>query len=145
MILWNAELTKRLACSEKEKALLPSLVEGLLALNDAAKTEGMKALSQVDDPSRRPIVVYGLRLIAEGLSVETLEEILAIYLATSTSSGYEFLSQCVCAEALLSLAAGDSREIMLRKLAPYAGAQAATTLLEALDLTKGLSLGPGRQ
>ena len=24
MILWNAELTKRLACSDKEKAILPS-------------------------------------------------------------------------------------------------------------------------
>jgi hypothetical protein len=132
MILWNAELTKRLACSEREKALLPSLIAGLLELGDTAKTEGMKSLAQTEDPARRPFLAYGLRLIAEGLTADALEEILAIYLATSTLSGYEFLSQCVCAEALLSLAAGDPRDIMLRKLAPYAGAQAATGLLEKL-------------
>ncbi|MCX7027349.1 MAG: hypothetical protein NT061_07700 [Spirochaetes bacterium] len=132
MILWNAELTKRLACSEREKALLPSLIGGLLGLCDSAKTEGFKSLAQSEDSTRRPFMAYGLRLIAEGLSSETIEEILAIYLATSPLSGYEFLSQCVCAEALLSLAAGDPRDLMLRKLAPYAGAQAATDLLETL-------------
>jgi hypothetical protein len=138
MILWNAELTRRLSCSERERALLPSLIGGLLDLGDSAKAEGIKSLAQSGDPSKRPFLSYGLRLIAEGISTEALEEILAIYLATSTLSGYDFLSLCVCAEALLSMAAGDSRDIMLRKLAPYAGAQAATGLLETLGSGNGL-------
>jgi hypothetical protein len=138
MILWNAELTKRLSCSERERALLPSLIGGLLELGDSARTEGMKSIAQSGEPSRRPFLTYGLRLIAEGISTDALEEILAIYLATSTLSGYDFLSLCVCAEALLCLAAGDNRDIMLRKLAPYAGAQAATGLLDSLGSGSGL-------
>jgi len=137
MILWNAELTRRLSCSEKEKTQLGPLIGGLLGLCDSAKVEGMKSISQSEDPNRHPIVAYGLRLIAEGFSAEALEEILAIYLATSTQTGYEFLSLCVRAEALLSLAAGDPRELLLRKLAPYAGAQAATSLLDSLGPENG--------
>jgi hypothetical protein len=72
-------------------------------------------------------------MISEGLSLETLEEVLAIYLATSTLSGYEFLVQCIYVEALLSIAAGDSRDLLLRKLAPYCGAEKAFALLKAQE------------
>ena len=138
MILWNAELTRRLSCSEREKAQLPLLIGELLDLCDASNAEGLKSLAQAGDTAHRPFLAYGLRLIAEGISSDALEEILAIYLATSTLSGFEFLSQCVCTEALLSLASGDARDVMLRKLAPYAGAQAATGLLDSLGSGTGL-------
>jgi len=138
MILWNADLTRRLSCSEREKALLPALIGELLELCDSVKAEGMKSPALPGEQSRSPFLAYGLRLIAEGITTDALEEILAVYLATSTLWGYEFLKQCVCAEALLSLAAGDTRDIMLRKLAPYAGAQAATGLLDSLGSGNGL-------
>lgn len=145
MILWNAELTKRLACSDKEKAALPSIVQELLAISDKTRNEGILPLASADqsltdqsktDRSRidqSPMLYYGFRLIAEGLSVEALEEILAIYLATSAYSGFEFLKQCMYVEALLSIASGDSRELLLRKLVPYCGAEKAFSLLKALD------------
>jgi len=136
MILWNAELTKRLSCEEKEKAALPSLVHDLLALSDKARGEGIKALLETT-AGEGPMLSYGCRLIAEGYSEEVLEEILAVYLTTSTLTGFEFLKQCISAEALLGIAAGDSRDLLLRKLAPYCGADKATALLRALDAAGG--------
>lgn len=145
MILWNAELTKRLACSDKEKAALPAIVQELLAISDKTRNEGILPLASADqsltDQSKTdrskidqsPMLYYGFRLIAEGLSTEALEEILAIYLTTSAYSGFEFLKQCMYVEALLSIAAGDSRELLLRKLVPYCGAEKAYSLLKALD------------
>lgn len=139
MILWNAELTKRLACTDKEKAALPALVQELLAVSDRVRAEGFKPLIESGDFAEPTMLHYGFRLIAEGFSVEVLEGILAIYLATSSLSGFEFLKQCVYAEALLSMAAGDSRELLLRKLAPYGGAEKAFSLLQALDPKNGES------
>jgi len=154
MILWNAELTKRLACSDKEKAALPAIVQELLAISDKTRNEGILPLASTDqfltdlsktdqlkiDQSKidqSPMLYYGFRLIAEGLSTEALEEILAIYLTTSAYSGFEFLKQCMYVEALLSIAAGDSRELLLRKLVPYCGAEKAYSLLKALDAENG--------
>ncbi len=139
MILWNAELTKRLACSEKEKAALPSIIQYLLAISDKARREGIKPLIAASPSSEPTMLTYGFRLIAEGLSVEALEEILAIYLSTSTSTGFEFLTQCVYVEALLGMAAGDQRELLLRKLAAYCGAEKAFSLLRSLDQENGES------
>lgn len=136
MIFWNAELTKRLTCAEKEKAALPSLIHDLLTLSDKARGEGIKALLDTT-ANESPLLSYGCRLIAEGYSEDVLEEILAVYLATSTLSGFEFLKQCICAEALLGIAAGDSRDLLLRKLAPYCGADKATSLLRTLDAASG--------
>ena len=135
MILWNAELTKRLACSDKEKAALPAIVQELLAISDKTRNEGILPLASADQSKidQSPMLHYGFRLIAEGLSVEALEEILAIYLATSAYSGFEFLKQCMYVEALLSIASGDSRELLLRKLVPYCGTEKAFSLLKALD------------
>ena len=133
MIMWNAELTKRLSCTEKEKTALPTLVTGLLDLADRLRAGGIKSLIGAELEKDQDILAYGLRMISEGLSLETLEEVLAIYLATSTLSGYEFLVQCVYVEALLSIAAGDSRDLLLRKLAPYCGAEKAFALLKAQE------------
>jgi hypothetical protein len=133
MIMWNAELAKRLSCTEKEKAALPELITSLLDLADKLRLGGIKSQSGVELAKDQDILAYGLRMIAEGLSLETLEEILAIYLATSTLSGYEFLTQCIYTEAILSIASGDSRELLLRKLAPYCGAEKAFALLKAQE------------
>lgn len=145
MILWNAELTKRLSCPDREKAALTPIVSELLAISDKARAEGIKPLIAAKPLSAaKPLAAakplqestmlsYGFRLIAEGLSSDALEEILAVYLSTSAYTGFEFLKQCVYAEALLAIAAGDSREMLLRKLAPYCGAEKAFALLQALD------------
>ena len=137
MILWNAELAKRLACSDKEKAALTPIISDLLSISDKVRLEGIKPLAAVKPTAESMILSYGLRLIAEGLSSEALEEILAIYLSTSTLTGFEFLKQCVYTEALLAIAVGDSREMLLRKLAPYCGAEKAFSLLLALDSESG--------
>lgn len=138
MILWNAELTKRLACSDKDKAALPQIVEEMLVVSDKARNEGILPFVSTDESSKQPAMLrYGFKLIAEGLSPEVLEEILAIYLSTSTLVGFEFLKQCIYVEALLSIAAGDSRDLLLRKLAPYCGAEKAYSLLKAMDSESG--------
>lgn len=137
MILWNAELTKRLACSDKEKAALPSVVRELLAISERVRNEGIKPLISAGPPNAPTMLTYGFRLLAEGFSAEVLEEILAIYLSTSTLTGFEFLKQCIYVEALLSVAAGDPRDLLLRKLAPYCGADKAFSLLQALDSEGG--------
>jgi hypothetical protein len=133
MIMWNAELAKRLSCTEKEKAALPALITGLLDLADRLRAGGIKSFIGVDLEKDQDILAYGLRMISEALSMETLEEVLAIYLATSTLTGYEFLVQCIYVEALLSIAAGDTRDLLLRKLAPYCGAEKAFALLKAQE------------
>jgi hypothetical protein len=137
MILWNADLTKRLACSDKEKAALPSIVGELLDMADKARIEGIKTLNGAVSQEESPMLYYGFRMIAEGLSTETLEEILAVYLSTSTFSGFDFLKQCLYIEALLGIASGDPRELLLRKLAPYCGADKAFGLLNALEPGSG--------
>lgn len=141
MILWNAELTKRLACTEKEKAALPGLVTAVLDLADRLRAGGIKSLIGAELEKDQDILAYGLRMISEGLSPETLEGILAIYLATSTLTGYEFLVQCIYVEAILGIAAGDPRDLLLRKLAPYCGAEKAFALLKAQEpqITAGIS------
>ncbi len=133
MIMWNAELAKRLSCTEKEKAALPALITGLLDLADRLRAGGIKSFIGVDLEKDQDILAYGLRMISEALSMETLEEVLAIYLATSTLTGFEFLVQCIYVEALLSIAAGDTRDLLLRKLAPYCGAEKAFALLKAQE------------
>jgi hypothetical protein len=133
MIMWNAELAKRLSCTEKEKAALPALITGLLDLADRLRAGGIKSFIGVDLEKDQDILAYGLRMISEALSMETLEEVLAIYLATSTLAGFEFLVQCIYVEALLSIAAGDTRDLLLRKLAPYCGAEKAFALLKAQE------------
>jgi len=135
MILWNSELVRRLSCTDEEKAALPKLIRSLVALAARTRVEGVKALqTSGTELQGDPMILYGFRLIAEGLPVETLEEILAVHLTVDPETGYEFLTRCVCAETLVSIAAGDAPEITLRKLAPYCGAQAALALLSSTEL-----------
>lgn len=133
MILWNADLAKRLSCPDEDKASLPLLIQDLLRTATRSRIEGPKALIGEAMAAKNDMLSYGLRLISEGLSVETLEEILSIYLAVSTQSGYEFLKLCICVETLISIAAGDSPELTLRKLAPYCGIEKSYALLETLE------------
>ncbi|TXT48684.1 MAG: hypothetical protein FD137_926 [Spirochaetes bacterium] len=134
MIFWNAELARRLACSKREKSHLGSIIKELLEIHDTVRTEGIKSLTDSASIKEKPILSYGLRLIEEGVSGETLEEILAIYLIASPWSGFDFLLQCLHTEALLSLAAGDSKDMYLRKLVPYCGVESAADVLGALEL-----------
>jgi flagellar motor component MotA len=135
MILWNSELVKRLSCTDEEKSSLPKLIRSLVALAARARIEGVKALqTSGTELQGDSLLVFGFRLIAEGLPVETLEEILAVHLAVDPETGYEFLTRCLCAETLVSIAAGDAPEITLRKLAPYCGAESALTLLSSTEL-----------
>jgi len=133
MILWNAQLTRRLACTDEERSTLIAFIGDLVSLCGKVKSEGLKSLAESGGFSRTPMLEYGVRMILEGISGETLEEILAIYLTTSNFESVEFLKQCITTEALLSLASGDSCDIFLRKLAPYCGAHLATELLESLS------------
>lgn len=133
MIYWNAELAKRLLCSDEEKAALPYIIKNLLSIASKARIEGLKSLMNDATIPQDALLSYGFRLIAEGLAIEALEEILAIYLATSTKIGFDFLKQCVYAETLVSIASGDSVDLTLRKLAPYCGAERAYALLESIE------------
>lgn len=133
MIQWNSDLTKRMACHETEKAALPELIGNLMGIAVKAKNEGIKALSKDSRTADDAFLSYGLRLVSEGIAVETLEEILAISLAASTATGFEFLKLCVNAEAIVSIAGGDLPEITMRKLVPYCGAEKAGKTLEILE------------
>lgn len=132
MILWNAELARRLSCTKREKAHIGDIVKELLSVHALARTEGIKALVDSAAAKDKPVLSHGLRLIQDGVSGETLEEILAIYLITSSWTGLEFLTQCLQTEALLSLAAGDSRDVFLQKLVPYCGVDQAAEVLASL-------------
>jgi hypothetical protein len=92
MIFWNAELARRLACTKREKSHLGSIIKELLEIHDTVRTEGIKSLTDSASIKEKPILSYGLRLIEEGVSGETLEEILAIYLIASL--GLDSISFC---------------------------------------------------
>lgn len=135
MILWNSELVRRLSCTDEEKSGLPRHIKSLVALAARARIEGVKALqTRGTDLQGDSMMLFGLRLIAEGLPVETLEEILAVHLAVEPETGYKFLARCLCAETLLSIASGDAPEVTLRKLAPYCGAESALALLASTEM-----------
>lgn len=133
MIHWNSDLTKRMACHETEKAAIPEVIGNLVAIAVKAKNEGIKALSKDSKTADDAFLSYGLRLVSEGIAVETLEEILAISLASSVATGFEFLKLCVNAEAIVSIAGGDLPELTMRKLVPYCGADKASRTLEILE------------
>jgi len=133
MILWNADLAKRLACPDEDKASLPLIITDLLRMALKSRIEGPKALLGEATAAKNSMLSYGLRLINEGMSVESLEEILTIYLAISPNSGFEFLKLCLYVETLVSIAAGDSPELTLRKLAPYCGIDKSFALLASLE------------
>jgi len=133
MIYWNAGLAKRMACSDEDKATLPFLIRDLLALATKAQQEGVRSVQGEPVVAKNDILVFGFRLLSEGMALEAFEEILAVLLITGDKLGFEFLKQCLFAETLLSIAAGDTIDITLRKLAPYCGVERAISLLTILE------------
>ncbi len=133
MIRWNAELVRRLACAEEEKRALGPLIRRFVELSRKARREGFQALesdiASLDDPLFR----IGLRLVAEGLSGQALEDILATYLLTADEKGWPFLRACAVIDGLLSLAEGDEPALMARKLVAYFGADRALAALQELE------------
>ena len=133
MINWNAELAKRLACGEDERRGLGPLIRRFLDLARKARKEGYLALEAEATRSEDPLLRVGLGLVAEGVSGDDLEDILATYLLATEEKGWPFLRACATVEGLVSLAAGDDNPILIRKLVAYYGADRALTLLQELE------------
>lgn len=133
MIRWNAELARRLACGDEEKRALGPLIRRFVEFSRKGRREGYQALeadiASLDDP----LFKIGLRLVAEGLSGEALEEILATYLLAADEKGWPFLRACAVVDGLLSLAEGDEPALMVRKLVAYFGADRALAALQELE------------
>lgn len=130
MIQWNAALARRLSCPEDRKAALPALVRTLAGFAQKARTEGIPALQEAARKTDDPFLALGLGLVAEGLSGELLEDILAAHLITGELFGYDFLKACMTAETLVSISQGDAAALTVRKLVAYCGAERASSLLD---------------
>jgi len=133
MIRWNAELAKRFACSEDDRRGLGPLIRRFIDLSRKARKEGYLALEADAAQSDDPLMKVGLRLVAEGVSGETLEEILATYLFSSDDKGWPFLKTCATIEGLVSLSESDDNPLMIRKLVAYYGADRALAVLQELE------------
>ncbi|MEI6876207.1 MAG: hypothetical protein WCL50_13880 [Spirochaetota bacterium] len=133
MIRWNAELAKRLACSEDERRALGPLIRRFIDFGRKARNEGYLALEEDAAASDDPLLKVGLRLVAEGVSGESLEDILATYLLAGDEKGWPFLKACATIEGLGSLSEGDDNPLMIRKLVAYYGADRALSLLQELE------------
>jgi len=133
MIRWNADLAKRLACSDDERRALGPLIRRFIDLARKSRKEGFLSLEADAAQSEDPLLTVGLRLMAEGVSGETLEDILATYLFASDEKGWPFLRACATVEGLLSLSAGDESPLMIRKLVAYYGADRALAVLSELE------------
>jgi hypothetical protein len=133
MIHWSAELARRLACADDEKRVLGPLIRRFVELLRRARLEGYQSLEAEADRTEDPLLRVGLKLVAEGLSGEPLEEILATYLLVADEKGAAFLRSCAVAEGLISLAEGDEAALMIRKLAAYYGADRAASVLQEIE------------
>ncbi|MBL8967115.1 MAG: hypothetical protein JNG85_08900 [Spirochaetaceae bacterium] len=133
MIRWNAELARRLACGDEEKRALGPLIRRFVELSRTTRREGYLALESELSGLDDPLFKVGLRLVAEGLSGEALEEILATYLLAADEKGWPFLRSCAIVDGLLSLAEGDEPALMVRKLVAYFGADRALAALQELE------------
>ncbi len=137
MIQWNADLSRRLSCSGEEKTGLVSLIKRFLDLSATYRTEGLTAMEAASRNFTEALFTAGIQLMAEGISGETLEDILATYLAVSPDTGYAFLQSCVIAEGIVGLSNGDDPAVLVRKLAAYFGAGDALPLLDELETAHG--------
>lgn len=133
MILWNAELARRLRCRDDEKRELASLIRRLMKLGRIARAEGFQSLEREVPGADDTLLAIGLRLVMEGISGEALEDILATYLLAEDRAGARFLEACIIIEGILSLAEADEPALMARKLVAYLGADHALGALEALE------------
>lgn len=137
MIQWNADLARRLKCSDEEKKGLNPLIARIMDLDSKARDRGFLALESELPSLGDPLLEVGLRLVIEGVSGEALEEVLATYLLIEGRSGWPFLKACVIVEGLLALAESDDPALVARKLLPYFGADKALAALEELERRSG--------
>ncbi|MEI6385638.1 MAG: hypothetical protein WCQ50_03320 [Spirochaetota bacterium] len=135
MIRWNAELAKRLACGDDDRRALGPLIRRFIDLARKARKEGFLALEADAMQSEDPLLKVGLRLVAEGIPADALEDILSTYLLAGDEKGWPFLRSCATIEGLLSLSAGDDSAILIRKLVAYYGADRALAVLQELEGT----------
>jgi hypothetical protein len=133
MIIWNAELARRLTCSDDERRALGPIIRRFIDLGRKARREGYLALEAEAAASNDPLLKVGLRLVAEGVSGEALEDILATYLHAGDEKGWPFLKACATVEGLISLSEGDDNPLMIRKLVAWYGADRALSLLQELE------------
>lgn len=133
MIRWSAELARRMNCGDEEKRALGPLVRRFVDLSRKTRREGFQSLEAEAASIEDPLFKIGLRLVAEGLAGEPLEDILSTYLLASDEKGWPFLKACVTIEGLLSLAEGDDPDLMVRKLVAYYGADRALAALQELE------------
>jgi len=135
MIRWNAELAKRLACGDDDRRALGPLIRRFIDLSRKARKEGYLALEADAALADDPLLKVGLRLVAEGVSGEALEDILATYLLAGDDRGWPFLKACATIEGLISLSEADDNPLMIRKLVAYYGADRALAVLQELEGT----------
>lgn len=133
MIRWSAELARRLACSDEDKRALGPLIRRFVDLSRRMRREGLASLESEMATVEDPLFKIGLRLVAEGLTGEPLEDILSTYLLTLDEKGWPFLRACVTIEGLLSVAEGDEPALIVRKLVPYYGVDRAFAALQDLE------------
>ncbi len=135
MIHWNAELARRLTCTESEREAIDPAIRRILALAAGFGSGGAATLVRLAKESGDPLLEIGATLVAEGVPKETLENILATYLAVSDESGLPFVLACISAEGLVGIAEGDDLSLLIRKLVAYRSAGGALELLETLERT----------
>lgn len=135
MISWNAELSRRLSCGDDERRALGPLIRRFIDLSRKVRKEGYLVLDAEAAQAEDPLLRVGLHLVAEGVSGETLEDILATYLLANDEKGWPFLRACATIEGLLSLSEGDESPLMIRKLTAYYGADRALSVLQELEGT----------
>ncbi len=133
MIRWSAELARRMACGDEDKRALSPLIRRFIELSRKVRREGFQSLEAELAASDDSLFKIGLRLVAEGLSGEPLEDILSTYLLTQDEKGWPFLRACVTIEGLLAIAEGDEAALIVRKLVPYFGADRAFAALQDLE------------
>jgi flagellar motor component MotA len=133
MIRWSAELARRLACGDEDKRALGPLIRRFVELSRKVHREGFQSLDAEIASTDDALFKIGLRLVAEGLTGEPLEDILSTYLLTADEKGWGFLRACVIIEGLVSLAEGDEAALVVRKLVPYYGADRAFAALQDLE------------
>lgn len=104
-----------------------------MELTAVFRAEGMASLEARARGLGDSLLTAGIRLMSEGISGETLEDILSTYIAVSADSGISFLKSCVIAEGIISLSNGDEIPLLVRKLTAYFGAESAIPLLDELE------------
>ncbi len=134
MIRWNAELSRRLSCSDDDKRALGPLIRRFVELSRKVRREGFASLGTDDESAiDDPLFKIGIKLVSEGVSGDGLEEILATYLLVSEEKGWPFLKSCVIVDGLVSLADSDEPALIVRKLVSYYGADRALNALQELE------------